>query len=85
MAKVSVKNHYHATLNPIAQSPMILTVDDVLKSRKIATPFKMLDNCLYSEGAACVILACEEKAREITNTPIWITGIGMGTDWGMLG
>jgi len=85
MAKVSVKNHFNATLNPIAQSPMKITVEDVMKSRKIATPFKMLDNCLYSEGAACVILASEDKAKEITKTPIWITGIGMGTDWGMLG
>jgi len=85
MAMVSVKNHFNATLNPIAQSPMKITVDDVMKSRMIATPFKMLDNCLYSEGAACVILAEENKAREIARTPIWITGVGMGTDWGLVG
>lgn len=85
MAKVSVKNHRNAILNPIAQSPMELTVEDVLNSRMIATPFKMLDNCLYSEGAACVILAEEKKAREMCENPIWITGVGMGTDWGLVG
>ncbi len=85
MAMVSVKNHYNATLNPVAQSPMELTVEEVLNSRMIATPFKMLDNCLYSEGAACVIIAEENRAREITDNPVRITGVGMGTDWGLVG
>lgn len=85
MAKVSVKNHFNATKNPLAQSPKIITVEDVLNSRKIVDPFKFYDNCLYTEGAAAVILACEEKAMEITDKPVWITGIGASTDWVMPG
>ena len=85
MAKVSVKNHFNATRNPVAQSPQIITVEDVLNSRRIVGPFKFYDNCLYSEGASAVILASEGVAREITDKPVWITGVGASTDWVMPG
>jgi len=76
MAKVSIKNHGNALSNPLAQSGMILTLDEVMNSRRIAGPIKMLDCCLYSEGAAALILASEEKANEICDNPIWIEGVG---------
>ncbi|MHA1379778.1 MAG: thiolase family protein [Candidatus Helarchaeota archaeon] len=84
MARVSVKNHGNAIGNPNAQSPMKITIDDVLKSRYISEPFKKLDCCLYSEGAAAMILASEDKVKEICKNsdkePVWITGIGAGND-----
>jgi acetyl-CoA C-acetyltransferase len=85
MAKVSVKNHFNATKNPIAQSPQILTVEEVLKSRKIVEPFKFYDNCLYTEGSSAVLLASEKIARQITKKPVWITGVGASTDYVMPG
>ncbi|NVM54704.1 MAG: thiolase family protein [Candidatus Helarchaeota archaeon] len=84
MARVSVKNHGNAIGNNYAQSPMKITVEDVLKSRYISHPFKKLDCCLYSEGSAAMILASEEKAKKISKNsgkePIWITGVGAGND-----
>lgn len=77
MAKVSVKNHGNALTNPLAQSGMKLTVDDVMNSRRVAGPIKMFDCCLYSEGAGALILASEDRAREICPNPIWIEGAGM--------
>jgi acetyl-CoA C-acetyltransferase len=79
-AKVSVKNHKNAMLNPIAQSPMELTVEEVMKSRMIAYPFKMLDCCLYTEGAAALVLATEKKAKKITDNPVWVKGVGAAND-----
>ena len=77
MALVSVKNHGNAMNNPKAQSPMKITVDDVLNSRIICYPFKLLDCCLYSEASAALILASEEKVKELkVENPIWITGVG---------
>jgi acetyl-CoA C-acetyltransferase len=76
MARVSVKNHGNALSNPLAQSGIALTVDDVMNSRRIAGPMKMYDCCLYSEGAAALILASEDRAKEICGTPIWIEGVG---------
>ena len=74
VARVSVKNHENALTNPLAQLKVHLTVEDVLNSRIIAWPTTMYECCLYSDGAAALILASEEKARAITETPIWITG-----------
>lgn len=75
LARVSVKNHRNALVNPEAQLKIDLSVDDVLNSRIIAWPTTMYQCCLYSDCAAALILASEEKAREITDKPIWISGI----------
>ena len=77
MALVSVKNHGNAINNPKAQSPMKITVEDVMNSRIICYPFKLLDCCLYSEASAALILASEKKVKELkVENPIWITGVG---------
>jgi acetyl-CoA acetyltransferase len=85
MARISIKNHGNACLNPIAQSPMELSLDKVMNSRVITYPFKFYDNCLYSEGAAALILASEEVAHRYTKNPVWITGIGAALDWAVMG
>ena len=85
MAKVSIKNHFNATKNPIAQSPAVLTLEEVLNSRKIVEPFRFYDNCLYTEGSSAVILASEEAARKLTDNPIWISGLGCSVDYVMPG
>jgi acetyl-CoA C-acetyltransferase len=85
MAKVSVKNHFNATKNPTAQSPQVITIEDVMKSRKIVEPFRFYDNCLYTEGSSAVILASEKVARDITDKPVWITGLGASADYVMPG
>ncbi|MEW5945752.1 MAG: thiolase family protein [bacterium] len=85
MAMVSVKNHGNAMNNPLAQSGKEITVEDVMNSRMICYPFKFYDNCLYTEGAAALILASEDRAREITDKPVFITGVGSATDMGFPG
>lgn len=80
MALVAVKNHRNARRNPIAQSPKDLTVEQVLASRMICHPFRFYDNCLYSEGAAALILVSEDRARALGRPVAWITGVGGSTD-----
>lgn len=82
MARVVVKNKGNARNNPDAQSPMEITVEDVLKSPTIIHPLKVLDHCLNSEGAATIILASEEAASRFGGRPVWITGIGASTESG---
>ena len=84
-AKVSVKNHGNALLNPNAQSPMKLTVEEVLASPIISWPIKFLDCSLVSDIFAAVVFASEEKAKELTDDPIWIEGIGHANDVGKYG
>ncbi|MGB9904038.1 MAG: thiolase family protein [Desulfotomaculales bacterium] len=85
MAKVSVKNHRNAMKNPVAQSPKLLTVEEVVNARMISYPFGFYDNCLYTEGAAAVILASEDVARKLCPKPVWVTGVGAALDWAFLG
>lgn len=77
LALVAVKNHKYAAMNPIAQLHNKVTVDDVLSSMVIASPLKLYDCCPISDGAASIILASEEKVKELKiDTPIWVAGIG---------
>jgi len=79
LAKVAVKNHFYGAKNPKAMFQKEITLEDVLKSRPIASPLKQFDCCANSDGAACIILASEEKARKITDTPVWVAGLGLGS------
>lgn len=84
MARVVVKNKGNARNNPDAQSPMEITVEDVMKSPMIIRPLKILDHPLSSEGAATIILASEEAAGRFRKDPVWLTGIGASTESGRM-
>jgi acetyl-CoA C-acetyltransferase len=84
-AKVVVKNRGNAKHNPYAQEPLDLTVSDVLNSKMLAYPIKLLDAKPTSDGACALILASEEKSKRITNKPIWIKGMGNCYDAHYLG
>jgi acetyl-CoA C-acetyltransferase len=79
-AKVSVKNHRNAKNNPFSQLPMDLTVDDVMQSKKISDPIKLLDCSPISDGSAAIIIANEEIAQKARNKPVWIKGMAHCTD-----
>ena len=62
-----------------------VTAEQVLASRWIIAPFlRLLEACMYTEGAAGVIFASERKAREISErtgvAPIWVKGIGAANE-----
>jgi acetyl-CoA acetyltransferase len=65
LAYVSVKNKRNASLNPYAQFQNPVTVEDVLNSRPIADPLRLLDCCPVSDGAAAVVLASERAAVQL--------------------
>ncbi len=80
MSKVSVKNHLNALHNPYAQYPKRLTIEDVLRSEMISYPLTREQICTMSDGAACAVFATEERAKEFTDRPVRIIGVGTGTD-----
>ncbi|MBI4608870.1 MAG: thiolase domain-containing protein, partial [Candidatus Rokubacteria bacterium] len=80
MAMVSVKNHTHATRNPYAHFQKGATLEQVLCSRMIATPFRLFMCSPITDGAAAVIVASEERARDLTDKPVWILGTGQALD-----
>lgn len=74
-ALVSVKNHRNAFRNPHAHVRKEVTVDDVLESRPLAWPIKLLDVPPISDGACAVVLASEDAAPKTTAKPAWIRGM----------
>ena len=75
-AKEVVRSHKNAKNNPYAQSPKNLTVEQVLSSPVLASPIRTLDAKPVSDGAVCMILANEQKAKKLAKKPVWIKGIG---------
>ena len=84
-AKVAVKNRRNGKANPYAQNPGDITVEDVLKSKLLVDPIHQLDTKPLSDGSIAMILAREDKARQITDKPVWITGASNCYDTHYLG
>jgi len=81
LAQVAVKNHYHGSMNPLAQFPQRITVDNVVKSVMVADPLRILDCSPITDGAAAVILCSLDLAKNISKKPlIKIIGSGHATD-----
>lgn len=80
MAAVSVKNHHNGARNPHAQFPREITIDQVLSATVVADPLTILECSPVSDGAACVILASVEAARNFKKLPVKIIGTGAATD-----
>lgn len=79
MAKVSVKNHKSAAKNPQALFRKEVSIKEVMNSKKLADPIKLLDCSAPCDGASAVLLVSEEKAKKLDD-PIWIKGIGQQTN-----
>jgi len=79
LALVSVKNRKNAAMNPSAYFQKKVSVDDVLKSKPIVKPVKLYDCSAPCDGAASILLVAEERVKEFTDQPVWVTGIGQRT------
>lgn len=75
MAEVSVKNHYHASLNSKAQYSYQVTTEKVLNSSLISYPITLFDSSPITDGAGALILS-----SEITSDGIFITGSAVASD-----
>lgn len=76
MARVVVKNRRHASLNANAHLRKEVTVDEVMASRYIAWPIKLMDCCPQSSGGGAMVLASERFIKENRLDAVWITGVG---------
>jgi len=80
LAMVSVKNRRNGLNNPKGQYQKAITLEEALNARHVVAPLKLFDCCPVTDGAAAVILACEEKAKEYTDKPlVYIKGVGQAT------
>lgn len=80
-ARISAQLSQQVRKNEFAQRQFDqVTPEEVMNSRIVVHPFKQLEICVYSEGAAGVIVAEEETAKSIAKNMgqpvVWITGMG---------
>lgn len=76
MAMVSVKNHRFSATNPYAHFPKEVSMNRVLNSPSISPPLNLLDCSGITDGAAAVLLTHGDVAKEMTDTPVFIEGLG---------
>jgi acetyl-CoA acetyltransferase len=76
LAEIAVSTREYARHNPNAMYRDPITVDDVMSSRRIADPLKLLDCCVVSDGGAALIVTTADRAKDLPNRPIHILGAG---------
>lgn len=81
LAMAAVKNITNAAENPCAHRKMPdVNVEEVMGSKVFYDPIRELMMSPISDGACALILASEERAKEITDKPVWIEGVGSCQD-----
>ena len=80
MSRVAVKAHHYGAMNPLAQFQKEITLEKALGSQVVSWPLKLYDACPLTDGSAAVVLAEEKVAKKLTDTPIWIKGVGYSSD-----
>ncbi len=82
LAEIAVQNHANATKNEYAQYQRRITVDQVMNARKAARKsLGLYDFAPISDGASALILTSAERAKQITDKPIFVCGVASATDY----
>lgn len=76
LAAIAVAARRHAARHPAAQMREPITVADVLASRPIATPLRLLDCCLVSDGGAALVIGPADMARDLAHPAVALLGAG---------
>jgi acetyl-CoA acetyltransferase len=84
IAQVSVVQREWAGKNPRATFKTPITTDDVLNSRMIAYPFRLLMCCLVTDGGGALILTSAERAKDFKTKPVYILGTGESAETTMV-
>ena len=73
---VKVIHSEHASSNPKAYYRQRVSVDEVLASRMICKPLHLLDCCVETDNATCVIVTSTDRARNLRQRPASLAEIG---------
>jgi acetyl-CoA C-acetyltransferase len=79
LLQVAVKNHHYGSMNPNALFRKEITIEKALASDPVASPFCVYDCCANADGAACLILASEDRAARHGDRVVWLDGVGCAT------
>jgi acetyl-CoA acetyltransferase len=84
LAMVAVVQREWAAKNPRATFRDPITVDDVLNSRMIAYPFRLLQCCLVTDGGGALILTSAKRAKDFPQKPVYLLGTGESVETPMV-
>ncbi len=59
-----------------AVTPEMFTDPENMMGNPVSSPLRVGDCCANADGTSCIIVANEEKARQFSQKPIWILGVG---------
>ncbi len=82
-AGVALKNRSNGARNAdrtMAGETGEFSLNEILSSRRTATPLSRLTSSYPGDGCVVLILASEEYVRENSRNAAWITGVGMSGD-----
>jgi acetyl-CoA acetyltransferase len=85
MAEVAARCRAAAVSNPAAQVSGDAAVEDLLGEPYVADPLRAHDCAPVGDGAAVVILAAGDRARELCERPAWITSFAHRIESGSFG
>lgn len=75
LAEVPITFRKHALLNPLAVMKKPLTLEDHQASRMVIDPLHLFDCCLITDAAACVLVTSAERAKDLKQPPVYISGM----------
>ncbi len=78
LAAIAVLHRKNAGRHPDSHMTAPLSLADAMNARTIASPLRLFDCCLISDGGAAVIVSEAAAARDCPRRPIHIAGIGQG-------
>jgi acetyl-CoA acetyltransferase len=72
IGKIAVAQRFNALNNPQALFRQPMTMQDYLNSRMISDPIRLFDCVMPCSGAECILLASEQKAKQITDKLVYL-------------
>ncbi len=85
LAKIVVRSRQNAQKNPYARENKLVSEQEVLNSPMYSDPLRELHMYPITDWAYGMLLCCEERVKEFTKKPVWITGYGSCMDRYFLG
>ncbi len=79
LGAIAVAMREHAQRNPKAvMRGKRITLDDYMDSKMLCDPYRILDCCLETDGAAAVVVTSAERARDLKGKPVTIASAAAG-------
>lgn len=79
LGEIAMSARRHAALNDNAVRQTLFTMDDYLASRMVASPLRLFDCSTMVDGAGAVVVTSPERAADLPNHPVSISGFAART------